>query len=749
MSDNPWPFKPDHITNDREDILKGTGIISSNHLKGILTPLANQIEKPVSMMEFPVNSKEMPFRTRITTHDYQESAACMKFRYETDGVHCSRVENKIANLFRNLSESKFNVQIHERIKQSKELDKFYEDKDFQFVITRYESRIIGITNCPILGYSVLVFPVFFQKRVIGIIYVGQLCPDYRLEAIERIQKKAIKKYGNEIPDILSLHKKWVKNNRPVLSGALFNRLKRIAVNDVKKMEDILEKENEKQIQEYITFVVRRSIRDFHQGILSLKAENRTGDEGLKNLWAIVSERIEKIRSGFQVRNIHIFGTITDQKDMPTKLPIAASAGVLPNKLRNSIEEINYNLDKIPEDMSADRLHSVKYPMILEGIPGLSTDDKCNNFIRILPASPSPLSTIVIWIGFDTKIWNPNNPEDKYRGWEIDRNMQILYSLVATTHSSILAATAKNNLERALRIFGHELGQLTAGLDWLRLTYLSSVEKMQKLSADKLQVINRDVDGYLKQTHFLSTQARMSLEIPKPSKTEFHAFGEFLFKWKHTYRMEAEKKSLWFDLNYPEADDPERPPVYADPILLEQLVYNLLNNAVKYCHRGTNILIDCRKQATHPSSPHILTVTNFGIKIEEGEAPYRLYYRSSDVSGEEGQGIGLYLAKQIATSHGGSIGHSCTEISPYNVPLIRAYIDEEFDGNDGELADLLIKNYNELNKFNEYDEVVAKYFKTKTIRYSKPTIGTLKSSINEPTYKVTFTVTIPAKMKEKK
>jgi len=322
-------------------------------------------------------------------------------------------------------------------------------------------------------------------------------------------------------------------------------------------------------------------------------------------------------------------------------------------------------------------------------------------------------------------------------------MRSFISIIASTFSGILVATTRDYLENTLRIFGHETGQLTSGLDSLRESYLSDFERLKNLKEKKANDILRDLDGFLEQLNYLFKQADMLISEPELKKTDFLAFGELLFKWRDIYRLESIKKSILIKIPNVDSKDPYRPAIYGDRILLEQLIYNIIGNAIKYCHRGTVIYMDCKKLDIKPNSPHILTITNYGIKMEKGENPYKLYNRGSNIYKGEGLGIGLYIAKQIVYAHDGSIDHDCEQISGFNVPLIKPYLERKLIGKKMHLIQPLREEDERLEKSAEYDKIIA-IPKYEDLPLYYPSYLEIINSINKPSYKVTFTVIIPAK-----
>jgi signal transduction histidine kinase len=95
-------------------------------------------------------------------------------------------------------------------------------------------------------------------------------------------------------------------------------------------------------------------------------------------------------------------------------------------------------------------------------------------------------------------------------------------------------------------------------------------------------------------------------------------------------------------------------VTADRDHLEQVLNNLVTNAIKYSPKGGSITIDVR-----PDDGGVrLSVTDEGIGIpaKELEAIFGLFYRSPDRAARDaaGMGLGLYISKEIVVRHGGRI-----------------------------------------------------------------------------------------------
>jgi two-component system, OmpR family, sensor histidine kinase VicK len=93
-------------------------------------------------------------------------------------------------------------------------------------------------------------------------------------------------------------------------------------------------------------------------------------------------------------------------------------------------------------------------------------------------------------------------------------------------------------------------------------------------------------------------------------------------------------------------------VLVDPIRIEQVVTNLLDNAVKYSPGGGSIRVEVSQPRPDVAQ---LSVTDNGIGVppEHRERIFERFYQVKKGSG--GMGIGLYISREIIDLHGGSIG----------------------------------------------------------------------------------------------
>ncbi|MGS5087892.1 sensor histidine kinase [Hydrogenophaga sp. A37] len=119
-------------------------------------------------------------------------------------------------------------------------------------------------------------------------------------------------------------------------------------------------------------------------------------------------------------------------------------------------------------------------------------------------------------------------------------------------------------------------------------------------------------------------------------------------------------------------EPDMPLLWCDPMLVSQLLDNLLDNALKYSPNGSPVELQVRRQGGEA----LLSVCDHGPGIAPAwrERVFEVFQRGDETrrspsveARREGAGVGLAVCRAIARAHGGELrlqarahGGSCFE-----------------------------------------------------------------------------------------
>ena len=118
--------------------------------------------------------------------------------------------------------------------------------------------------------------------------------------------------------------------------------------------------------------------------------------------------------------------------------------------------------------------------------------------------------------------------------------------------------------------------------------------------------------------------------------------------------------------------PEHPVyTFANQDYITQVIYNLLDNAVKFCPEGGDLGLRIREGG----SKAYISISNQGDTIPPEELPLvfdRFHKTDKSRTQKDGWGLGLYIVKTIVCSHGEDISVSSldgkTEFT-FTLPLV--------------------------------------------------------------------------------
>jgi two-component system phosphate regulon sensor histidine kinase PhoR len=179
-----------------------------------------------------------------------------------------------------------------------------------------------------------------------------------------------------------------------------------------------------------------------------------------------------------------------------------------------------------------------------------------------------------------------------------------------------------------RLLSGKAGQLTEP----QMNYLMMMK-------DELAKVEELIGDFLEFSRFEATQYR-------PLKSAFN-IEEALNNQIERIKPEADKKGIGLSFEYPENFIPV---ISADGKMIERVIVNLFDNAVKYSPPDSSITV----KLADWNLEVLIQVADTGIGISEEHLPYVFdaFYRVRRDS--EGSGLGLSIAKAIIEAHGGKI-----------------------------------------------------------------------------------------------
>ncbi len=215
-----------------------------------------------------------------------------------------------------------------------------------------------------------------------------------------------------------------------------------------------------------------------------------------------------------------------------------------------------------------------------------------------------------------------------------RNMANLLSLQDKNKDLFLARTS------------HELRTPLSGMIGLCENMLEKAEGLTPSFIRKLKLV---VQNGWRMNQLISDLTDFSQMREGQLKVDCRPedFGEILDRVKENLKPEMERKQLTWKINI----NPELPMIHADSDRIQQVLMNLIGNAIKYTEHGSILL-----EANASKSFVEVNIQDNGMGIPEEELRLVLedYQRGTNVATTPGTGLGLNLSRHIIELHGGEL-----------------------------------------------------------------------------------------------
>lgn len=642
------------------------------------------------------------------------------------------------------------------------------------------SRAVLEYHCPMLGYRELLFPVFFENKLIAVLFLGQsIILNNDEDLIEKISNDFFSKEENN-PSLI--FNEYLQNNRDLncdsseIKNLILNADKAIGPLEkyLQRAANKANKANQFSMifnteQEYNAFISQacKEIEKIEKDILRIANKNREKyfkkktktivenyferlvkknnsqqinkyrqryDE-LIHAWEEFVKSLEELKKEFEINKIYVFGDGTSlnmEENREKQL-------FYPN---NSDEKKNWSYNFSIFDSNEIRTHD--YICSLDDhqiFSGLKITEDISNYILLVYSDIAILMLV--------KDLEKNKEIYKTMSESIGKDfIKIRFSIALCT-----ANLMKERHVLTLRMNRHESSHVSTRLiDNMRRYFSQKGQVFLELDKEKQELVVDDMYNTIKLISHMSSNigiitGSINYNTIKGQEKKLDVF-DMLYKWQVMFRDKLADRNL--DLIITRNNDyfgktRQDAPRYikVNPDLFELLVYNLVDNAVKYAYRGSTIYLSWHIT----SNGYKLTVSNFGPEIKNEERVYDLYTRGSEShkNAIDGDGIGLYVVKKIEKLLGIAVTHNCKKIADYYIPLIEWYLKESFTNVEPQRKkDELIKY---LKGFNiEILRYILNNNQHTEISRRDLSQEYLNARIDRETWLTTFEVTIPQNMR---
>ncbi len=230
---------------------------------------------------------------------------------------------------------------------------------------------------------------------------------------------------------------------------------------------------------------------------------------------------------------------------------------------------------------------------------------------------------------------------------------VLFILVFFAYSIIVIIKQKRLSEVKTDFINNMTHELKTPISTISLS--SETLLREDLTNDK-EKLQRYASIIYKENKRLENQVERVLNIAKLDKDELKLtksqidIHEILEEAKDNFEFNQLKDNGKINLNL----NATKAIINADEVHITNVIFNLLDNAIKYCNRTPNISITTR--STDSNFQIQFQDNGIGIKRENLKMIFDKFYRvpTGNLHDVKGFGLGLYYVKLIISQHGGQI-----------------------------------------------------------------------------------------------
>lgn len=716
-----WPIVPPFlvksvITKDEKYYINKHGVYASDTVRGLLADASDDpdIQNPLSLFQVVPESYEFdkfsyigeikPSKEdfylnsildgqKIIRIDpnflYKIKTCCDKFRicngyenrcHEQDcriallyhkrlkDIHCT---NDFDNYFKilNLIIDEYNIEIAKDYPLHCERDKTY-------------NRLYVWYQCP---YSKLIeyfFPIIHSGKVIAVLMQGQRIPN-------DIKKEDIFHEVLNDTQIEPQYKEDLQRSIIAISDTEFctspmpdNRLKAIWKR-IRTLEERIDEEVMTHARAYIYDNFNKIENEFHKHIkYEIKKTGKLINESYK---IIVNEALQKICNIFNKDGyIHIYSTEEKFEEEASNVDTFYLIGT------------SLNLTE-KEYIDCRKIKFYNLPSDLDKLEKMLNEDFNSYLKQAIKFNDNVIFRIESLSIGDTKhlIWSeyPKRKEiDIVQYNEFSNFLSVFFHTLWESYNLLRSVNLRKQLETSMRVSVHETAQIIPVIiNTLKKEY--KIDSKILIDEDLLDIhgIHRRITTIYDTIHRLNLldnlYKRSTLMFKELTpKTEWADLRQLIYSVRNMCNDKARYNNnqniIVEGINGFKFNQYN---IYTDDQLISHVLFNLVDNAIKYGYMGSNIRINValldtnmqyEKNSNYKSiSSLIISVISYGDVVDEDTQRnlYKLFYRSPTSKVKDGMGIGLFLVKKICTSMGYTISFKSEKLSTYNVPLYYYYV----------------------------------------------------------------------------
>lgn len=341
--------------------------------------------------------------------------------------------------------------------------------------------------------------------------------------------------------------------------------------------------------------------------------------------------------------------------------LTTTFNIMASKLKNTLDEISSEKDKIEViiknlddgiiafDLSGKTIHINPSAEKMLGVEKNELSDFAELCKKL--EVEVPMQDII------------NNKDGVKKEWEFELSDMIISAHFAPyktefnkTEGVVVALqdiTKQQKLDRSRRAFvadiSHELRTPLTNIKSYSETLLDTEIDDKEISKNFLNVINSEADRMTRLVTDLLVLSRLehTQDALKLSLCDVQGLVEQIVS---TMSITAKKSKL--TLTYVKGTEADS--IYVDKDKINQVVVNIISNAIKYTQEGGTISVLCgsREDVVY------ISVSDTGIGIPEKDLPmiFDRFYRVDKARSRKqgGTGLGLAIAKEIVEAHKGTI-----------------------------------------------------------------------------------------------